>query len=131
MNRIRQFFGKGQKKQEDRSLKTLECAQCGKPVLTTSEFYDAVEAKGFQVDRATGKVNATVSGIFGSFDGLGTIQHDRQQIFTEIDSRRGYQCVNCGRAYCTVCLRTAPHHPQTGGRACPNCGGSFRRLGEV
>lgn len=106
-----------------------QCAGCGTKVLTTSEFYDALEAKGLKVDRATGgvKVSGVVSGPARG-DLLGGLQGEAQRIYSSIEDSRGYQCQKCGRPYCTSCLMKAPQHATTGGRACPRCGGEFGLL---
>lgn len=127
MNRLRQLFG-GKPSRQERSAETHTCANCGRQVLTSREWYDDYESKGYWVNRLTGE--AIFEGERYCLDPLLipsaaiTQEHARSAVCT-----RGYQCMACGQLFCAICMIQAPQHPQTPrGRACPGCGGEIRTL---
>jgi hypothetical protein len=114
----------------------MQCTLCEVNVLNTNEFYDKCEKEGLKVDRISGQVK--IPGMTYMSRGGTSLDEDYSKInaekdrltkvHKEIENKRAFKCNNCGKIYCLKCLfEKAPNNP-SGGKACPECGGSFSLL---
>ena len=115
---------------------SMQCTLCKVDVLNTNDFYDSCEKEGLKVDRISGQVKipgmSYMSYADASLDedySKINAEKDRlTKVHKEIEDKRAFKCNSCGNIYCLKCLaEKAPNNP-TGGKACPECGGSFSLL---
>jgi len=115
---------------------SMQCALCRVDVLNTNDFYDSCEKEGLKVDRSAGQVK--IPGMtyvnFGGasydedYNKINAEKNRLAKVHKEIEDKRAFKCNSCGKIYCLKCLaEKAPNSP-SGGKACPECGGSFSLL---
>ena len=115
---------------------TMQCALCKVDVLNTNDFYDSCEKEGLKVDRVAGQVK--IPGVTYMSSAGASLDEDYSKInaekdrltkvHKEIEDKRAFKCNSCGKIYCLKCLaEKAPNNP-SGGKVCPECGGSFNLL---
>jgi len=107
------------------------CHRCKKPILRTGAFLELCEQAGLVVDSGTGEAKARMGGftvvgnVLDAQACLDEQKRTQQQSLESLEDRKGFRCVRCGAIYCMACLfRYAPPHHK-GGKACPDCGGTF------
>ena len=90
------------------------CAHCGAQALTQPEFEQQCGAADLRI------IDGNLYGDRG--DGA------KVSAYRGLEERKGFSCGSCGRVFCMACLLSVAPPRAGGGKSCPVCGGSFRRL---
>jgi hypothetical protein len=102
----------------------MNCAHCGKGILTKQEFIKELEKQGIGVD-PNNVDRYSSSGVSSGFGAYESAMSGIEAKYNATQKKRAFKCRTCGSGFCMECLlKHAPSHPN-GGKACAKCGGAF------